>query len=250
MGSATWLGTAGIQTALMLAVSFPLALIAAWTSRKRNWRLLLLVAALIALHDFLVALPRISYFQHLHWSWQEALLATAWPLALAVFTPPSFSLASFGITSPLTMGWLKPAIVALLLAFAVPVLFFFLGSRKKLDAEGWAYLLIMPGLAEELVFRGVFQSLLNRVFGRPWRFANAQFGWGLIITAVLFAGANGLFAIDAHLHPRVVVYAAIAPLMLSLVAGWVRERTDSVWPCVFGHNLSNMVIPVATLLLR
>src|SRR5208282_4244088 len=47
--------------------------------------------------------------------------------------------------------------------------------RKKLDAEGWAFLLIMPGLAEELVFRGVYQSLLNRVFGKPWRLAGAGF---------------------------------------------------------------------------
>jgi hypothetical protein len=127
----------------MLAFSFPLALMAAWTSRTRRWRPLLLVASLIALHDFLVALPRMSYFQHLYWSWQEALLATAWPLTLAVFTP-YFSLAAFGLTSRLKTGWLKSAIVALLLALAVPVLFFFLGSRRKLDAEGWAYLLIMP----------------------------------------------------------------------------------------------------------
>ena len=134
-----------------------------------------------------------------------------------------------------------------LLALAVPAVFFILGVRKKLDAEGWAFLLIMPGLAEELVFRGVFQSLLNRVFGKPWRLANAEFGWGLIITAILFAGFNGLVAVDPQLHVRIVLHAAIAPLLMSLVSGWVRERTDSVWPSVFGHNLSNIVIPCASL---
>jgi membrane protease YdiL (CAAX protease family) len=142
---------------------------------------------------------------------------------------------------------LKPSIVALLLALAVPAVFFILGARKKLDAEGWAFLLIMPGLAEELVFRGVFQSLLNRVFGKPWRLANAEFGWGLIVTAILFAGFNGLVAVDPQLHVRIVLHAAIAPLLMSLVSGWVRERTDSVWPSVFGHNLSNLVIPFASL---
>ena len=120
-------------------------------------------------------------------------------------------------------------------------------GRKTLDAEGWAFLLIMPGLAEELVFRGVYQSLLNRVFGKPWRLANAEFGWGLIITAILFAGSNGLVVVDPRLHAHIVPHAAIAPIMLSLVSGWVRERTNSVWPCVFGHNLSNLVIPVASL---
>ena len=129
----------------------------------------------------------------------------------------------------------------------MPAVFFVLGARKKLDAEGWAFLLIMPGLAEELVFRGVYQSLLNRVFGKPWRLANAEFGWGLVITAILFAGFNGLVAVDSQLHARIVLHAAIAPFLMSLVSGWIRERTDSVWPSVFGHNLSNIVIPVASL---
>jgi membrane protease YdiL (CAAX protease family) len=133
---------------------------------------------------------------------------------------------------------------------AVPVVFFILGARKKLDGEGWAFLLIMPGLAEELVFRGMYQSLLNRVFGKPWRLANAEFGWGLIVTAILFAGSNGLVAVDPHLHPRIVLHAAIAPVMLSFISGWVRERTNSVWPSVFGHNLSNIVIPVGSLFWR
>jgi membrane protease YdiL (CAAX protease family) len=142
---------------------------------------------------------------------------------------------------------LKPSIVGLLLALAVPAVFFILGAHKRLDAEGWTFLLIMPGLAEELVFRGVFQSLLNRVFGKPWRLANADFGWGLVISTILFAGSNGLVAVDTQLHARIVLHAAIAPFMMSSVSGWIRERTDSVWPSVFGHNLSNIVIPFASL---
>ena len=77
----------------------------------------------------------------------------------------------------------------------------------------------------------------------------AEFGWGLIIVAILFAGSNGLVAVDPQLHVRIVLPAAIAPVMLSLVSGWIRERTDSIWLCVLGHNLSNIIIPVASSLL-
>jgi membrane protease YdiL (CAAX protease family) len=205
------------------------------------------VASLVVLDAALGEIPRVDGFQHLHWKWQESLLSSAWPF-LVVALVPGISLASIGVTSRFRSGWLKPSIVALLVAMAVPVVFFMLGARKKLDGEGWAFLLMMPGLAEELVFRGVYQSLLNRVFGKPWRLANAEFGWGLIVTAILFAGSNGLVAVDPQLHPRIVLSAAIAPVMLSFVSGWVRERTDSVWPSVFGHNLSNIVIPIGSLL--
>lgn len=172
-------------------------------------------------------------------------MSSAWPF-LVVALIPGISLASIGLTSRFRSGWLKPSIGAGLVALAVPAVFFVLGSRKKLDGEGWIFLLTMPGLAEELVFRGVYQSLLNGVFGKPWRLANAEFGWGLVITAILFAGFNGLVSVDPQVHARIVLHAAIAPFMLSLVSGWIRERTDSVWPSVFGHNLSNIIIPVAS----
>jgi membrane protease YdiL (CAAX protease family) len=225
-----------LEAGLMLACALPLALIAVWHSRTRRWRLLLFVASLVVLDVALVEIPRVDGFQHHHWSWQESLLSAAWPFLLAAIVP-GVSLASIGVTSR-TAG---------VIALAVPAVFFALGARKKLDAEGWVFLSTMPGLAEELVFRGVYQSLLNRVFGRPWRLANAEFGWAVFIATILFAGSNGLVAVDAQLHVRIVLPAAIAPVLSSLVSGWIRERTDSVWLCVLGHNLSNIVIPFASL---
>lgn len=242
----SYLCRVALQAGLTMASVLPFVLIATWHSRTRRWRLLSFVASLVILDVALVEIPRVDGFQHLHWSWQESMLSTAWPFLLVAFVP-GISLVSVGVTSRFRPGWFKPSMVAGLLALAVPAVFFILGTRKKLDAQGWAFLLIMPGLAEELVFRGVYQSLLNSVFGKPWRLANAEFGWGLVITAILFAGSNGLVAVDPQLHARIVVPAAIAPFLMSLVSGWIRERADSVWPSVFGHNLSNLVIPFASL---
>jgi len=236
----------GLEAGLTLACALPIGLIAVWHSRTRRWRLLLFIASLVVLDLALIEVPRIGEFRCLHWSWQESLLSLAWPFLLVALAP-GISLASIGMTWHFRPGWLKPSIIAGLIALAVPAVFFVLGTRKKLDAEGWTFLLIMPGLAEELVFRGVFQSLLNRAFGKQWRLGNAECGWGLIVTAILFAGFNGLVAVDYHLHARLVLHAAIAPFMLSLVSGWIRERAGNVWPSVFGHNLSNIVIPLATL---
>ena len=236
-----------LQAGLTLICTLPFLGIAAWQSRTRRWGLVSFVACLTVLDTALIEIPRIGAFQRLHWSWQESILSTAWPFLLVALVP-GISLASIGVTLRFRPGWLKPSIMAGVVALTVPAVFFALGARKKLDAQGWAFLLLMPGLAEEVVFRGVYQSLLNRVFGKPWRLAGTEFGWGLLITAILFAGSNGLVMVDSQLHAHVVLYAAIAPVMLSLVSGWIRERTDSVWLCVFGHNLSNVVIPLGTLL--
>lgn len=236
----------GIHAGLVVAVAMPVVLVAVWHSRTRRWRLLLLAGFLFVLHDALMWIPRLGVFAGRHWSWQESPLATIWPFLLPAIIY-GVSLRSIAVSTRIRPGWLKPSLIALLLAVAVPAVFFLLGVRKRLDAEGWVFLSTMPGLAEELVYRGVFQSLFNSVFGKPWSLANAQFGWGLFVSAMLFAGSNGLVEVDSQLHGHVILYAAIAPFLLSLVSGWVRERTDSVWPSVFGHNLSNLVIPVASL---
>jgi membrane protease YdiL (CAAX protease family) len=245
-GDVEYLGRVALEAGLTLACALPFVLIAVWRSHTRHWGLLLFVASLVVLNLALDELPLLGVFQHLHWKWQECFLSTAWPFLLIALVP-GISLASIGVTSRFRPGWLKPSIVAGLLALAVPAVFFILGARKKLDAGSWAFLLTMPGLAEELVFRGVFQSLLNRVFGKPWRLADAEFGWGLIISNILFAGANGLVAVDSQLHAHIVLPAAIAPFTMGLVSGWIRERTDTVWPSAFGHNLSNTVIPFMSL---
>jgi membrane protease YdiL (CAAX protease family) len=245
----TYLVSVGLQSGLMLLCALPFALIALWRSRTRRWGLVILVGALVVFENAISNLPRVSWLGQLHWHWQASILTTAWPLLLACLAP-GLSLAFIGVTSRLKPGWLKAAIPAILIAAAVPAFVFIHGSRVNLTGEGWAYLLVMPGLAEEILYRGLYQSLLNRALGRCWKLGGAEYGWGLLITSVLFAGSNGLIAVDSQLHAHIVLPAAIAPFMASLVSGWARERTDSVWPSVVGHNLSNVVIPIATFVAR
>ena len=212
----TYLISVGLSAGLALLCSLPFVLVALWRSPTRRWELVLFVGFLVILENAVAELPRVNGFQHLHWSWQAALLTTAWTL-LVVSLTPGVSFASIGVTSSLLPGWLKPSIVALFIAAAVPAVVFSLGSRVRLTGEGWAYLLVMPGLAEELLFRGLYQSLLNSALGRRWRFGGAEFGWGLLITSVLFAGANGLVAVDG----------APGPSHLG-----TRDSTDPNFPCL------------------
>jgi hypothetical protein len=176
----------------------------------------------------LAEIPRIDGFQHLHWGLARESALDRVAILAGRSLVPGILLASTGVTLRLRTGWLKPSICGGVLALAVPAVFFVLRARRRLDVQGWAFLRIMAGLAEELVFRGVYQSLLNRAFGKPWRLADAEFGWGLIITAILFAGSNGLVAVDPQLHARIVLHAAIAPFT------WFRDGYASARK-VCGH---------------
>ncbi|MEO7729551.1 MAG: CPBP family intramembrane glutamic endopeptidase [Kofleriaceae bacterium] len=236
----------GIETALILAASVPLVAIGMWSSATRAWRPLLAFVALFALDDLVLLLPWIGPFIALTWGWQGKLLEVGGVLVLAA-TVRGLSLRDIGATAPLRAGWRTPALVVGTVSLALPIAFVLgLGARDQLTVEGWLFQATMPGLAEELLFRGTFLVLLDRAFGRPWRIAGSEVGWGTIVMALVFAAAHAV-DVDRSGTVHVEPLFAIGPLIGSLFAGWARPRLGSLVPLILFHNVSNLVIPLATL---
>lgn len=77
--------------------------------------------------------------------------------------------------------------------------------------------LVVP-LAEEIMFRGVFQTILTRYYGAVL---------GVILSAFIFA--------LIHIDP-----ALMAPLLvMGFMLAWLRHRFVSIWPAVLLHALNN-----------
>ncbi len=80
-------------------------------------------------------------------------------------------------------------------------------------------LAVLPGVAEELFFRGVLQRLFIQITKRPWV--------GIIITAVIFSALHGQFL---GFIPRVV---------LGIVLGALFWFSGSLWPGILAHFIYN-----------
>ncbi len=89
-------------------------------------------------------------------------------------------------------------------------------------------LVILPPLAEEILFRGfLFTSLRAR-----FNLVHAT-----IITSVLFGAAHLQFGADTPL----LWVAAIDTFVLSCVMCYVREKLGSLWPAIFLHAVKNLI---------
>ncbi len=235
--------TAGINLALLM----PLFLLAFLTgSRPRSYTPIFLFAALFVLDMGLVLMPRVVDVipSWGGWNWQGKVLQMAWPVLLVLFVP-AFAAARDGFKLPVERrSWraLPVACVAYLF-IGIPVLLL-LGARFSPgtpDLPMWLYEATMPGLGEEFVYRGIFLVLLNEAFGRPWKFAGIQFGWGFVIVSVMFGLLHG---IDAKSLSEVHISwgpAMFLPMAIGVVLAWIRERTGSVWPGVLLHNFVNTI---------
>ncbi len=239
-----WWSWFSINMIHWLAPSLVLAAICLAVVRNAEHRWLLPLAALLLTFDMaLVTAPHVGIFSRFAWNWQGKLLESAWPLLLGA-TGTLYSLRTIGFAAPRRDSW-PGVLVAAALALAFASAVNFAGPmRMPVDAETAWFESTLPGWSEELLFRGVLLWATNEVFGRPWRFAGAQVGWGWIITTLLFATMH-LTLVDHQLHLHLSWMGFATAAFAGAVLGWVRERSGSLWPGMVLHNLIDMTAVAA-----
>ena len=124
-------------------------------------------------------------------------------------------------------------------------------SKNVYNFESVLYQFTMPGLAEEITLRGIYLGILNHFLGRPWKFLGARYGWGAIIVTLIFIGSHVFtFKSDNSLFQLNLEWIDLHSVLISIALIYLREKTESIWPCVIFHNLSNgLEISLAWLIL-
>lgn len=106
------------------------------------------------------------------------------------------------------------------------------GFKSAYDAAGllmaFASLVILPPLAEEIMFRGFLFGSLR---------AKYNFRTSVIVTGIIFGIAHLQFGSGAPL----LWVAAIDTFVLSFFLCWLREHTGSLWPSIFLHSIKNCI---------
>lgn len=169
------------------------------------------------------------------WNWQGKLLALGATLLIARL--PAFGWLRSGFTLSQQPGSLMAAVplAAVYCAFFVAIALAFPGDTT--DAEEVAFQLTMPGLEEELFYRGILLFALDRAFTGRKRFLGVDWGWGAVLSCFLFGMAHAFGFGDGHFSFDEMAMALTA--IPSLLAVWLRLRTGSVLLPVIMHNFGN-----------
>jgi membrane protease YdiL (CAAX protease family) len=240
-----WFVETALQWLACVLVAAPFAALAIWQRRKSGHQNAFRSLANLAAFFFAaLALARSSTaFSLIPSPWQGMLLEGIFAFSVIVAT---HTVQSSGLTPKISKpAWRAAAIVMVLLLLYVVIRnagLRWLNLGEVDSTPGWAYLLYLatlPGIAEELAYRGVIQSHLNEIFPRKWKLAGANLGWGFAITAMLFWGIHAFTVNAGEFTFR--WQSLTMPFIVGLGLGWMRERTRSIWPGVIAHNLVNLV---------
>ncbi|MET1033180.1 MAG: CPBP family intramembrane glutamic endopeptidase [Candidatus Saccharimonadales bacterium] len=106
-----------------------------------------------------------------------------------------------------------------------------LGFEQGISGNGlilaFISLVILPPIAEELIFRGFFFGTLR---GHKMNLA-----WSMFTTSIVFGALHLFGAADNNL----LWIAALDTFVLSLVLCYVREKTGGIWASILVHALKN-----------
>lgn len=201
----------------------------------------LLAAAYLALDDFVTGLPTIAHglaFFGGHWNWTGKVYS----LLLSVLAIAAFKLSPQTVGLTLEQRHPKIGAIAVLLFIVWGACLGLLFKPGTPDAETLAFQALMPGLSEELVYRGIVPALLlglvqrkAPVDGTPWAV--------ILSTAIVFGVWHGLNY--SHGKFGFDLMSALFPFIGSIPGGWLRFKTGSLVVPILGHGLANVAFHIA-----
>ena len=203
---------------------------------RTRWRWVLISLVLFVVYDVTLSrvfglLPNLP--PEARWNWLGK--ASALALMLLVAALPGLGWRRVGLTTRQAGGWLVPTIVMIVVLAPLAWLNIADGVAPS-DTETIAFQLTMPGLDEELFYRGILLLALNEAFGARVRVLGAPIGWGGVATSLLFGVIHGLsWSQGLVLDADAMLWAGVPGLLLL----WLRERTGSLLLPVIAHNAAN-----------
>lgn len=168
-------------------------------------------------------------------NWQGKALALSALLIIA--TRPRIGWERVGLTWRQRPGSLLAClpVVAIYLSFFVALALAL--PDEGAGGEDLAFQLTMPGMEEELFYRGLLLFALNEAFRRRCKFLGIDWGWGALLSSVLFGLAHGFsFSSGAFAFDPIIFGLTAIP---SLLGVWLRERSGSLLLPVIVHNAGN-----------
>jgi hypothetical protein len=174
----------------------------------------------------------------LEWNWTGKAAAIVLTLAM-MGRLPGATRAEFGLTLRWTPGSVVPvSLVAAGLCSFSWGLQALLTEAEPVAVERLAYQALMPGLDEELFFRGLLLAVFLRIFPDPERSGPAPIGWAALCVTALFAIGHGLRITPDGIQGSAVVLAVTGLIGLGLL--WIRRRSGTLIAPLFVHNLINL----------
>jgi hypothetical protein len=118
---------------------------------------------------------------------------------------------------------------------------FIFPNSQSFSIETYAFQATMPGLSEELFFRGIYLWLFNKAFPPIKTIFGVKWGWGFIIVSLLFGIGHAVFITSDYTIEYDLVMGLHIFLVNAVGLGIIRILSGNLILSIVGHNLTNFL---------
>ncbi|HEY1631586.1 MAG TPA: CPBP family intramembrane glutamic endopeptidase [Rhizomicrobium sp.] len=212
-------------------------------------RKLVVVIVLLGCLDVAATMLPIIYkplqFPGVHWNWAGKLfdLAAMSAVAIVLMATKTFSAPDLGLTLRQAPGTGRAVLFVMLpwLVFVAAITATMFGEATPSSHETLLYEATMPGLAEELFWRGILLALFDRLYTGRFTLWGAEIGYGVFATTFLFGLVHAL-AFDDHMAIQFAPLGGLMAAVSGFLLAWLRTRSKSLVLPVIMHNATNLIL--------
>lgn len=212
---------------------------------KKDKRIYVLLFILISgLNEIGLKLGRLylNLSSHLHYNWGGKILSIIISVAFIIIlkrflVPISYSDLKISLGHKIKA---KRAIFFLWYSSNAHSNFYILNYKQQFDMEQLFFQLTMPGMDEELCYRGIYLALLNIAFIKRYQFLDAKFGVGLIIVSIQF-GLGHALSVSSSMGISFDMFYFFWSGAAGFCIGLIAESTGSLILPIASHNGFNVI---------
>jgi len=225
---------------IFASTGFALAMLARSVDKRILATSAVIFAVYLSLDDLITGLPNllpILDFIPGHWNWSGKVLSLVFSASVIVslrLAPDAIGLRK---QEHPRIAWIALGLF-IVWGACLGVLF----KPGAPDAETLAFQATMPGLAEELAYRGIAPAILLTLMNRKPHVEGVP--WAVILATSLVFGLWHALSFS-HGSIRFDTMAGLFPFIGSIPGGWLRFKTKSLLVPVLGHGLANVAFHIA-----
>ena len=233
-----------IQTLLNIAIILPLLLLFMKERTKTNYLRILCIVLCYFVSALALILPNITVFNFINgsWNWDGKIYSIVCGIAMYFLFRKQFCVNNF-FTLKQNKAGLKAAIWTAIAIIGLRVLGGALRS-KEFNLETLLFQLSMPGIDEEIIFRGIILGLTCSSL-RGGR--SAAWNPSIMINTILFGLVHSWSYQDGVLDFNLVSF--IGAGLVGYVLTYITLKTRSILLAMLTHNFCNFFPNLVSMLL-
>ena len=238
---------------IWILIIVPFIALAIFRSEKVNLKYLGLFVLYFLIDSYIQHLSKLYFdfdFLGLKFAWIGKILSLCFAL-IVVFSVSKKDREEIGFTTKTnSKSQMKSGILIFIVFLAFDFIFKMIWFPKDgdFDLEIFAFQMTMPGVTEELVFRGILFWLLDKAFEPKWDFKGVKFGWGFVIITILFAEAHGVMLTENYEFKFDIITILYLTVISSLSVGILRKLSGNLIFPILGHNAINTMNAIIRIL--